>query len=209
LDPNFDDGVPADYGSVWTGLDSLNKYPNGFRKGQVYEDNNPPFCFNVYNVLNKQVQVMIQTANDQARLCIKDATNTGVRMGGTIDRCFTEKHVACFGGLTYSSTLTLVVYTDSAAATTSTPFWYRVRTSGVTWDLSDAGDRANSAVKNLEMWCMMQDQEPAQMRFPKELRSSILPDVVVTTVSGATVQAGSIVTVIALAFAAVVAIFRQ
>ena len=150
-DPHFDESVPADYASLWTGLDQQFYFPNGFRKGQVYEDNNPPFCFAVSGTLNKQVQVMLQTVDDQARLCIRD-TNAGA---GGIDRCFSDKTVACFGGMTYASSITLMVYIDSRGATTATAFWYRVRVSEVAWDLTGAA-RGNSAIQNLEMWCMQQ-----------------------------------------------------
>lgn len=212
VDPNFDAGVPADYASLWTGQDGLYMYPNGFRKGQVYENNDPPFCFYVPSVRNKQVQIMIQTVDSQARLCLKDTVGTqgqgGTAMGGAIDRCFTGSTTACFGGYSYNDYLSFVVYTDSTAATTATPFWYRVRTSAVSWSLSDS-DASNSAISTLEMWCMQQDQQPLLMRFPKELRSVVPPASKQTVQGAATSQSVSIVSVLALAVATVAAIFRQ
>lgn len=172
VDPNFDAGVPADYASLWTGQDGLYMYPNGFRKGQVYENNDPPFCFYVPSVRNKQVQIMIQTVDSQARLCLKDTVGTqgqgGTAMGGAIDRCFTGSTTACFGGYSYNDYLSFVVYTDSTAATTATPFWYRVRTSAVSWSLSDS-DASNSAISTLEMWCMRQyTRDTTHTRLPSE-----------------------------------------
>jgi hypothetical protein len=184
IDPNFDASVPADFASVFTGNDMTTLFPNGFRKGQVYENNDPPFCFSVPNVQNKMVQVMIQTTDDQASLCLKDTTASNIRMAGAIDRCFTDKTNACFSALTYTPTLTLLVYTDSTAATTSTPFWYRVRVSSSTWNLN-AAQAANSAIATLEMWCYQQDQlstavvagvaGTGAIAYPKDLRTVVPP----------------------------------
>jgi len=208
IDPNFDSSVPADYASVWTGNDNNYFFPNGFRKGEVYENNDPPFCFNVWNVQDREVQVMIQTVDDHARLCIKDTSSSNVRMTGSTMHCFTQQYTACFGGLTYSNTLALIVYTDSTAATTATPFWYRVRVSAGTWNLGAAS--TNSAIDTLEMWCMMQDQLTTVMRFPKDLRSDVPPNTLPTaTVNAATTQGASILVAVSVIVAAVVAIFKQ
>jgi len=208
VDPNFDASVPADYASVWTGNDNNYFFPNGFRKGQVYENNDPPFCFDVWNVQDREVQVMLQTVDDHARLCIKDTSSSNVRMTGSTMHCFTQQYTACFGGLTYSNTLALIVYTDSTAATTATPFWYRVRVSAGTWNLGAAS--TNSAIDTLEMWCMMQDQLTTVMRFPKDLRSDVPPNTLPTaTVNAATTQGASILVAVSVVVAAVVAIFKQ
>lgn len=194
VSPTFDESVPADYGSLWNGLDNQFYFPNGFRKGQVFEDNNPPFCFSVANTANKQVQVMLQTVDDGARLCIRDTYAKGANT--PLDKCFTDKDVACFGGLTYGNGMQLMVYTDSTGATTSTAFWYRVRVSEATWTLTGA-DRADSAIQTLEMWCMQQDQQTDLMKFPKDLRSIVPPDVSKVSLqpSGAANIAASIATI--------------
>jgi hypothetical protein len=36
VDPHFDEGVAADYASIWNGRDNQFLFPNGFRKGQVF-----------------------------------------------------------------------------------------------------------------------------------------------------------------------------
>lgn len=205
LDPHFDEGVAADYGSIWNGRDQQFFFPNGFRKGQVFEDNNPPFCFRVSGTKNRQVQVMIQTVDEQARLCIKDV-HTGTRAAGSIDKCFTDRTTACFGGMTNTDGLQLMVYADSAGATSSTPFWYRVRVSEGTWDLSGReGARADSARESLEMWCDMQDQDTMLMQFPRDLRSLVPPAVVVHPVPDSAMVHGA--SLLAMLLCAVVALF--
>jgi hypothetical protein len=206
IDADFDNTIPADYASLWNGRDGEVMFPNGFRKGQVFEDNNPPFCFNVANIANKRVQVKLQTVDDQARLCVRDVNPGGV------DTCFRGSHTACFGGLDplTANNLQLMVYIDSAGATTATPFWYRVRTSSVTWTLADEADRANSAESNLEMWCSMQAQQTDLMKFPKDLRSVVPPTLAAVKgpVSAAPTAAAASGLVAALLAAAGVALAR-
>jgi hypothetical protein len=210
LDANFDEGIPADYASLWNGRDAELLFPNGFRKGQVFEvrtaagngsaglsdfsrllflterclfvgccvqDNNPPFCFNVPNTSNRQVQVMLQTVDPHARICIKDVT-VNTRATGGLDTCFSDRKTACFNAQTDTSRLQLQVYVPSSGgATTATAFWYRVRVSEGTWNINDGGEaaRMDSARSSLEMWCAMQDQNVQLMQYPSDLRSSVLP----------------------------------
>lgn len=177
LDANFDEGIPADYASLWNGRDAELLFPNGFRKGQVFEDNNPPFCFNVPNTSNRQVQVMLQTVDPHARICIKDVT-VNTRATGGLDTCFSDRKTACFNAQTDTSRLQLQVYVPSSGgATTATAFWYRVRVSEGTWNINDGGEaaRMDSARSSLEMWCTMQDQNVQLMQYPSDLRSSVLP----------------------------------
>jgi len=177
---DFDDAFQPDFGSIYatTEVDNVRKYPNGFRKGQVYEFNDPPFCFKVRDIRDKQVQVMLQTLEPLGRLCIRDTSASANSMGGVVDHCFSDKHTACFVAPSAEATnpdLTLLVYVDSSGATSPTQFWYRVRVSEVTWNLS-AEDEANSAVKGLDNWCSMLDQDTDYSRFPTDLRSEALPD---------------------------------
>jgi len=174
VDPHFDEGLPADYASLWNGRDSEFLFPNGFRKGQVFEDNNPPFCFNVPNTKNRQVQVMLQTVDPQSALCIKDIT-VNTRATGGLDSCFSGRRTACFGAQSDTSKLQLMVYVPSSGgATTATAFWYRVRVSGDPSSITEAA-RQDSARSSLEAWCAMQDQNVDMMKYPADLRSAVLP----------------------------------
>lgn len=211
VDPDFDaTAVPVDFLTINTGYDYTVKFPNGFRKAQIYEDNDPPFCLNLNGVGNKMVFLSIQTVNANDRLCVRDTSSNNVRGGAVQERCFMDRTTACFQALTYQNDLQLVFYTDSSGASTSTPFWYRVRVSDKTWDLSgDAASRADSANTNLEMWCMMEAQNTNITKFPSDLRSNVVPaNVALAQDSAASSTQMNVAAVFMSVFMAIMAIWK-
>lgn len=211
VQPDFDaTAVPVDFLTINTGNDYSVKFPNGFRKAQIYEDNDPPFCLNLNGVANKMVLLSVQTVNANDRLCIRDTSSNSVRGGAVQERCFMDRTTACFQALSYQNDLTVVFYTDSAGSTTSTPFWYRVRVSDRSWDLSgDAAGRADSANSNLEMWCMMESQNTNMTRFPNDLRSNVAPsNAALSQSSSASSTSHSVAAILSAVFMTIMAILK-
>lgn len=145
-------------------------YPNGFRSARVAMDNEPPFCLTVKDAGKSMVQVLIETEEDDDHLCVeslgsKIALNNGVTFPA---QCGEGQINACFPGED-SGSLELVVYCDSSCPETPINFHYKVLHSA-SRDTMDRNPemQANSAIDNIDMWCMMQDGVPSVM-WPSEM----------------------------------------
>lgn len=145
-------------------------YPNGFRSARVAMDNEPPFCLTVGDASKSMVQVLIETEEDDDHLCVesigsKIALNNGVTVPA---QCGEGQINACFPGED-DGTLELIVYCDSSCPETPINFHYKVlHSASRTLFNNNPTMQANSAVDNIDMWCMMQDGVPAVM-WPSEM----------------------------------------
>jgi hypothetical protein len=108
--------------------------PVGYKTGSFGEDNSPPYCLSVGGVNNKKVEIMIESQNKDARLCVKDTSNqVSVNDPGNVASCGSGKVHACFPASTRDNTMQLVVYCDTGCTAGMVSFWHRVRISDVAW----------------------------------------------------------------------------
>jgi len=171
--------VQPDTHTIDISNDGSELFPLGFRAGQFYEDNQPPFCINVQNVAKKKIELLVETFRPQDRVCVRDVWGNSVNQNnqGAIDTCFQSQYTGCFPTLQSQQNLKLVFFCDTGCATGETSFYYRIRVSQGAWDQFD---QTNSAIDTLEMWCMKIQQQgeggsAMTQAFPSSLLSTDLP----------------------------------
>lgn len=165
--PVTDAGLSADE------MDPDQNFPNGFRRAQLYMDNNPPFCLRVGNTADRMVKVMVEADIDSV-LCVVSTEYDELAPGSPAvleKTCDTHQVSACFQA-DQSNDVEIMVYCESGCVETETPFLYKVFTSMRRNDI----DPDNSAIDTIDMWCMNVDGDnPLQNTWPSELGQGI-PD---------------------------------
>lgn len=154
-------------------MDPDSRFPNGFRRAQIYAENDPPFCLEVDDTENHMVKVMVE-ADTEARVCIVSQDYDELAPGAPsalMKRCDIHQVQACFPAPT-DKDFKLMVYCESGCPEGETPFMYKVFKSM----RRDQINPDNSALDNIDMWCMNVDgDEPSMNLWPSELGLDI-PD---------------------------------
>eukprot|EP00455_Lapot_gusevi_P009647 TRINITY_DN14336_c0_g2_i2.p1 TRINITY_DN14336_c0_g2~~TRINITY_DN14336_c0_g2_i2.p1 ORF type:complete len:244 (-),score=88.38 TRINITY_DN14336_c0_g2_i2:183-914(-) len=142
------------------------KTPVGFRTAVLYEDNNPPICLTVPTVRGRAVEIMVESQNPGARICIRDPNpRINMAQGEVVGQCGFGRVNSCFTSSTNIDDLKVIIYCDQACRTANTNIWYRVRKSAMSY----ADNLASSDPQYPEMWCDMIKSDPLTM-FPTDLR---------------------------------------
>lgn len=133
-------------------------YPAGFELFTMYEFNEPGLCLHVPGSKGKKVEIMIESRTEDANICIKEASDLGVKRSdvGNVDTCQMGQLYACF---TASSDFesddehdfSFYVYCNESCEASDVDLWIRVRASERTWE-----DTKDDVTMDLEMWCEME-----------------------------------------------------
>jgi len=130
-------------------------YPAGFKPYNLREFNEPPTCIHVPNSANKKVEVMIETAQKDSRICIMDGNDMGIGTNsevGNVETCDNGQLYACFTAATQGSgDFYFYIYCDGSCESTDVDLWVRIRVSETNWN---AGKQ--STADDIEMWCEME-----------------------------------------------------
>ena len=146
--------VPVPTASWTTTADPSNKdsYPLGYRKGTFYEENNPVFGVRVAGTKYAKVQVMIETMQAEATVCVRDLSPMlNMAVGRAVNQCATQRLNACFDAPADQDFTDFVVYCNQGCRSAQTDFWYRIVVSTNTYAAP-----IDSSGATVEMWCMNQ-----------------------------------------------------
>lgn len=173
----------ADYKLQQTLRDDV--YPVGFRPYILKEFNQPPVCIHVPNSKDKKVEIMIESGESNANICVQDASDLGVETNdvGMVSTCGRGQFYACFtaavaedpDGNTEGTNFSFFIYCNGESCEASdVDLHVRVRVSEQSWTEGKTG-----VEDDLEMWCEMEkstlydsEEELYYNTYPSEL----LPD---------------------------------
>jgi len=141
----------------------------GFSYAWINEYNNPPLCFQLTNVQNKRVQILVETISSDVGICVKDNGNHINNQGsGAIDSCGTGTLHSCFNTLSNQNTMNVYIYCGSNCPTSGFALNFRAVLSIYTWN--DAASTSNSAMNSLDMWCM-NEVASVHYQFPSNINA--------------------------------------
>jgi len=134
-------------------------YPAGFKQYTLAEFNQPPVCMTVPESGDKKVEILIETAVEDAHVCIHDASDIGFANNdvGNVDTCGMGLLYACFTAAEAETVnngvedFSFYVYCKESCEASDVGLWIRVRTSTQTWEQGKTG-----VDDDLEMWCEME-----------------------------------------------------
>lgn len=166
--PVSDVGVPIGL------MDPDQNFPNGFRRAQLYYENEPPFCLTVGDTQDRMIKVMVEAEND-AKLCVVSTDYDELAPGDPAvlsKTCDTHQVSACFPGST-NGNIELMVFCEAGCQGGETPFVYKVFTSQRRNEI----DKSDAAAQTIDMWCMNDDGDaPLRHTWPSELGAEIPED---------------------------------
>lgn len=130
-------------------------YPAGFRSEELGWYNEPAVCGYVPGSSSKKVEVMIEADQDNARLCIHDASDRSIALNdvGSIDNCGNGKIYACFTAATVAKEnagddFGFYIYCDEGCEQMDMTVYIRVRISDRSWK-----EGKSDTEHDLEHWC--------------------------------------------------------
>lgn len=141
-------------------------YPVGFKQYTLAEFNEPPICIHVPNSGDKKVEILIESEQTDASICIHDASDPGYSNNdvgnvatcgkGQLYSCFTAAEVSQVDDAqqTIAGTLedfSFYIYCQESCEASDVNLWIRIRQSEQTWDVGKTG-----VEDDLEMWCEME-----------------------------------------------------
>jgi len=131
-------------------------YPVGFKAFSLREFNEPPTCIHVPNSSDKKVEVMIETASKDSRICIMDGNDMGVGTNnevGNVKTCDNGQLYACFTAATRSTNddFYFYIFCDGSCEASDVDLWVRIRVSDRAWSSGKTDTQSD-----IEMWCEME-----------------------------------------------------
>merc|ERR1712173_336973 len=136
-------------------------YPVGFRQYTLAEFNEPPVCIHVPNSKDKKVEILIESSEPNANVCVQDAADMGVEQNnvGMVSTCGRGQFYACFtaavaedpDGNSEGQNFSFYIYCDGSCESSDVDLLVRVRTSEQSWTEGKTG-----VDSDLEMWCEME-----------------------------------------------------
>lgn len=137
-------------------------YPAGFKSMSLREFNEPPTCIHVPNSSDKKVEVMIETASKDSRVCIMDGNDMGIGTNsevGNVQTCDNGQLYACFTAATRNSNqdFYFYIYCDGSCEASDVDLWVRIRVSETAWSAGKT-----STADDIEMWCEMERGSQAE-----------------------------------------------
>lgn len=143
----------------WTAYRLIDIYPAGFKYYTLREFNEPPTCIHVPNSRNKKVEVMIETASKDSRVCIMDGTDMGIGTNndvGNVKTCDNGQLYACFTAAMpkvngQNEDFYFYIFCDGSCEASDVDLWVRIRVSDRTWDSGKTDTESD-----IEMWCEME-----------------------------------------------------
>lgn len=143
---------PAD---GFTAYRLIDIYPAGFKYYTLREFNEPPTCIHVPNSRNKKVEVMIETASKDSRVCIMDGNDMGIGTNndvGNVKTCDNGQLYACFTAASPDQEdFYFYIFCDGSCEASDVDLWVRIRVSDRTWDSGKTDTESD-----IEMWCEME-----------------------------------------------------
>lgn len=148
--------------------------PNGFRNGQIYNRNNPPFVLTIPNAAKKVVRVLIETDNQNQEICTESTDHDELSMdatGASPTSCEVGQASRCFFAPENGQVqLKFFCNTDCEG---EFAFKYKVLLSSQS---DNPALQQNSADNRLEMWCMREalDKEfQAAVQYPSNMVGTV------------------------------------
>ena len=157
-------------------------YPNGFRQAMIQAENAVVFCLTIPSSANKMVDVLVETAGTDSKVCITDPNANQINDASATAPvlCQSGQFSACFAAPT-TSDLKLIFYLPQGVESDQR-FSYKILLSAN----RDSINTDNSASNNIEMWCNMIVGSESTT-FPTQLASIGLSEQV-TVPAGTTQQ---------------------
>jgi len=164
-------------------------YPAGFRPYVLEEFNEPPVCIHVPNSKDKKVEIMIESTEENAKICVQDASDLGISTNdvGAFNACGSGQFYACFtaavaedpDGDAEGTNLSFIVYCNGESCEASdVDLHIRVRVSEQSWEQGKTG-----VEDDLEMWCeqekgtlFFEDSEEDVYLYYHTYPSELIPD---------------------------------
>jgi len=160
-------------------------YPVGFKAFSLREFNEPPTCIHVPNSSDKKVEVMIETASKDSRICIMDGNDMGVGTNnevGNVKTCDNGQLYACFTAATRSTNddFYFYIFCDGSCEASDVDLWVRIRVSDRAWSSGKTDTQSD-----IEMWCEMEkgvttegkdDNNEIKQQMEFTWPSELLPD---------------------------------
>lgn len=165
-------------------------YPVGFRSYVLKEFNEPPVCIHVPNSKDKKVEILIESTEPNANICVQDASDMGVETNnvGMVSTCGRGQFYACFtaavaedpDGDTEGTNFSFFIHCEESCEASDVDLVVRVRTSEQSWLEGKSG-----VDSDLEMWCEMekgtevlndQGESYDPIRYYNTYPSELIPD---------------------------------
>jgi len=153
-------------------------HPAGFKLYNLVNYNEPPICMLVPGSRNKKIEILMESEEDNANLCITDASYEGVATNdvGNIENCGSGKIYACFTAASAedgASNFGFYVSCKEGCEDSDVAVWIRIRISRQDWDEGKTG-----VSDDLEHWCEAErgtqvdsndDDSPMYYTYPTDL----------------------------------------
>jgi len=160
-------------------------YPVGFRSYTLKEFSEPPVCIHVPSSADKKVEILIESEQGNANICVQDASDLGVGTNnvGMVSTCGKGQFYACFtaavadGGDDEGQNFSFFVHCGESCETSDVDLLIRVRTSEQSWNEGKTG-----VENDLEMWCEMEkstevtDSQGEFLGYYNTYPSELIPD---------------------------------